>query len=64
MGRMKMPGRSTITVDAPAWEALSSKLSSSYTSMLSILVKLPRTFVKIRRVFRQGNRVKNCVTNG
>jgi hypothetical protein len=56
-----MPGRSTITVDAPACAAPSPKLPSGYTYMLSILVMLPRTFVKAGRVFEQGNRVKNCV---
>jgi hypothetical protein len=53
---MKMPGRSTITVDAPACAAPSPKLPSGYTYMLSTLVMLPRTFVKTGRVFEQGNR--------
>jgi hypothetical protein len=61
---MKMPCRSTFTVDAPVCEALSPKRPLGYTSMASIIVKLPRAFVKVRRVRGQSDRVKNGVTNG
>jgi hypothetical protein len=45
-------------------EALSPRLAFSYTLILSILVKLPRTFVKAEQVSEPGNRVKNCGTDG
>jgi hypothetical protein len=61
---MKMPCRSTITVDAPVCEALSPKRPLGYTSVVSIVVKLPRTFVKVERVCGQSDRVKNGVING
>jgi len=50
---MKMPDRSTITVDALAWEALSLNPLRLY-SMFSILVTLPRTFVKVGQGLRAG----------
>jgi hypothetical protein len=61
---MKIPCRSTITVDAPVCKALSPKRPFGYTSVVSILVKLPRTFVKVARVCGQSDRVKKGLTNG
>ena len=61
---MKIPCCSTITVDAPVCEALSPKRPLGYTSVVSIIVKLPRTFVKLVRVRGQSDRVKNGVING